>query len=623
VAHTPGAGSQHGLTLIALGVVFGDIGTSPLYALRESLGPHYDIAVTRANVLGVLSLIFWALVLVIAVKYAVFVLRADNDGEGGVLALTALIPRARGSRWRRGAVVLGLFGTALLYGDGAITPAISVLAAVEGLGLVTSGLEPYVVPISILILLGLFSVQRRGTGKIGSLFGPVMLLWFVTLGTLGVVHLVSEPGVLAAISPAYAVAFFAENTGRAFFVLGSVFLVVTGGEALYADMGHLGPRPIRRGWFLIVMPALLLNYFGQGALVIGDAATAANPFFLMAPAWGTLPLVILATAATIIASQALITGAFSITMQAIHLDYSPRMAVVQTSDRSRGQIYVPAVNWGLFAACVGLVIGFGSSSALAAAYGIAVTMTMVVTTVLFGVVAVTRFGWPRWVAIALTTAFLCVDLAFFGANIVKIRHGGWFPLAAGLVVFSVMTTWRHGRRIVYRRIRRSEVPVDEFVATLAARPKVRVPGTGIYMFPDPEHVPPSLVANLRHNHVLHESVVMLSVEVSSVPRVPRARRVRLRGLGIGFWQITLTYGFAETPDVPSDLATVIDGPSFDLAHTTYFIGRETVRSTIARSGMARWRERLFTMLHRNARSAADHFRLPPSRVVEIGLAVDI
>jgi KUP system potassium uptake protein len=623
VAHTPGPGSQHGLTLVALGVVFGDIGTSPLYALRESLGPNYDIAATGANVLGVLSLIFWALVLVIAVKYAVFVLRADNDGEGGVLALTALIPPTQGSRWRRGTVLLGLFGTALLYGDGAITPAISVLAAVEGLGLVTSTLEPYVVPISILILAGLFSVQHRGTGRIGSLFGPVMLIWFATLGSLGVVHLLSEPGVLVAVSPVHAVAFFAENTGRAFFVLGSVFLVVTGGEALYADMGHLGPRPIRRGWFLIVMPALLLNYFGQGALVLGDTAKAANPFFLRAPAWGTLPLVILATAATIIASQALITGAFSITMQAIHLDYSPRMAVVQTSDQSRGQIYVPAVNWGLFAACVGLVIGFGSSSALAAAYGIAVTMTMVVTTLLFGVVMVTRFGWPRWVVIVLTIVFLCVDLAFFGANIVKIRHGGWFPLVAGLTVFAVMTTWRHGRRIVYRRIRRSEVPVDEFVATLAARPKTRVPGTGVYMFPDSEHVPPSLVANLRHNHVLHESVVLLSVESASVPRVPRARRVRLRGLGIGFWQITLKYGFAETPDVPGDLATVIDGPSFDLDHTTFFIGRETVRSTVERSGMARWRERLFAVLHRNARSAADHFQLPPSRVVEIGMPVDI
>lgn len=622
MAHTRPKGSQAGLTLIALGVVFGDIGTSPLYALRESLGPHYDIAVTRANVLGVLSLIFWALVLVIAVKYASFVLRADNEGEGGVLALTALLPSRR-SRWRRGMLLIGLFGTALLYGDGAITPAISVLAAVEGLGVVTSTLEPYVVPLSILILLALFSVQRRGTGRIGSAFGPVMLLWFGTLGTLGAVHLVSDPSVLAAANPLHAVGFFADNTGRAFFVLGSVFLVVTGGEALYADMGHLGPGPIRRGWFAIVMPALLLNYFGQGALVLGDSAAAANPFFLMAPAWGTLPLVLLATAATVIASQALITGAFSITAQAIHLDYAPRMSVVQTSDQSRGQIYVPVVNWGLFVACVGLVIGFGSSSALAAAYGIAVTMTMVVTTALFGVVMVTRFGWPRWVVVGLTVVFLIVDLAFFGANIVKVRDGGWFPLLFGTAVFTVMTTWRHGRRLVYRHIRRSEVPVDEFVATLAARPKTRVPGTGVYMFPDPDHVPPSLVANLRHNHVLHESVVLLTVVTSSVPRVARARRVRLRGLGIGFWQVTLTYGFAETPDVPGDLAAVIDGPPFDRAHTTFFIGRETVRSTVERPGMARWRERLFAVLHRNARSAADHFRLPPHRVVEIGLPVDI
>lgn len=615
-----------GLTLAALGVVYGDIGTSPLYALRESLGEAYDIAATRSNVLGVLSLIFWALLLVIAVKYVVFVLRADNEGEGGILALTALISGPRGHLdrgWRRRLILLGLFGTALLYGDGAITPAISVLAAVEGLEVVTPLFQPYVIPIAVAILVGLFAVQRRGSGAVGAVFGPVMMVWFVVLAVLGSVHLVSDLSVLAAVNPFYAVHFFTHNGAGAFFTLGSVFLVVTGGEALYADMGHFGVGPIRLGWFSVVMPALLLNYFGQGALIISTPEAVTSPFFLLAPGWGALPLVVLATAATVIASQALITGAFSLTMQAIHLDYSPRMGVTQTSETEQGQIYISAVNWALLATCVGLVIGFGSSANLAAAYGVAVTTTMVVTTLLFGAVMRQRFGWSRWMVSALTVVFLIVDLAFFGANVFKIPSGGWFPLAAGLIMFAVLTTWRHGRQLLYQRTRRSDVPVEEFVANIASRPVSRVPGTGVYMFPDADHVPPSLVANLRHNHILHESVVLLAVRTATTPRVVPARRVRIRNLGIGFWQVTLNYGFAELPDVPHDLEGMTGPLAFQPAYTTYFISRETVRSTIEHSTMARWRERLFALLHRNARSAADHFQLPPNRVVEIGTPIEI
>jgi KUP system potassium uptake protein len=615
-----------GLTLAALGVVYGDIGTSPLYAVRESLGEAYDIAATRPNVFGVLSLVFWALVLVIAVKYVLFVLRADNQGEGGILALTALISGPRGhleSGRRRGLILLGLFGTALLYGDGAITPAISVLAAVEGLEVATPLFEPYVIPIAIAILVGLFAVQRKGSGAVGAVFGPVMVVWFAVLAALGGMQIIRAPSVLEAVNPAYAAAFFLENGIPAFLALGSVFLVVTGGEALYADMGHFGVGPIRIGWFTIVMPALLLNYFGQGALILSVPGAAESPFFLLAPGWALLPLVALATAATIIASQALITGAFSLTMQAIHLDYSPRMNVLQTSATQRGQIYLGAVNWALLATCIGLVVGFRRSTNLAAAYGVAVTSTMVVTTLLFAIVMRHRFAWPRWLVALLTAVFLGIDLAFFGANLFKIPNGGWFPLVAGLVVFTVLTTWRHGRGLLYQRTRRGDVPVDEFVANLASRPVPRVPGTGVYMFPDPQHVPPSLVANLRHNHVLHEAVVLLSVNTATTPRVPRARRTTVRDLGIGFWQMTLTYGFAETPDVPRDLEAMIEAPSFERAHTTYFISRETVRSTVEQSDMARWREHLFALLHRNASSAADHFRLPPSRVVEIGTPVEI
>lgn len=606
------------LTLGALGVVYGDIGTSPLYAIREALGEQYGLEVTRTSVLGVLSLVFWALLLIVTVKYIGFVMRADNQGEGGILALTSLLP-AGSATWL---MVIGIFGTALLYGDGAITPAISVLSAVEGLGIATSFFEPYVIPIAVAILVALFSVQRRGTGAVGAVFGPVMLIWFTVLAVLGLIQLVGEPSVLAAIDPRHAVDFFAERPFAAFRALGSVFLVVTGGEALYADMGHFGLRPIRIGWFGMVMPALLLNYFGQGALLLTSPDLVDSPFFRMAPGWALLPLVALATMATVIASQALISGAFSLTLQAVQLGYSPRLDIDHTSAEARGQIYVPVVNWALMVVCIGLVIGFGSSSALAAAYGIAVTATMVITSVLFYVVARGRWGWGRIAAGLPVAVFLAADLAFFGSNLLKVAQGGWFPLLVGLVILTLMLTWKTGRRLVYQRLRRGEVPIEAVIRNLVAQPVPRVPGTAVYMFPDAGRAPPAFLANLRTNHVVHEDVVFLSVEVADVPRLPPAVRDRVYRMGEGFHQVVLRFGFMEEPDVPGTLEGLMADVSFDREHTTYFLGRESVRSTPG-EGMARWRERLFVLLHRNATSAGDYFRLPADRVIEIGVPVEI
>lgn len=612
-----------GLTLAALGVVYGDIGTSPLYAVREALGEAYGIAVVRPNVLGVLSLVFWALVIVITVKYIGFVMRADNHGEGGILALTSLLPLKREPAGRRQVLVLlGLFGTALLYGDGAITPAISVLSAVEGLKVATPVFEPYVIPIAILILVALFSVQYQGTGRVGKFFGPVMVVWFAVLAVLGLGHIVEEPGILNAVNPVHAAAFFASHPGKSFRALGSVFLVVTGGEALYADMGHFGVRPIRRGWFTMVLPALVLNYFGQGALLIAHPEKIENPFFLLAPGWALVPLVILATMATVIASQALISGSFSLTLQAVQLGYSPRLGIDHTSAQERGQVYLRSINWALLAVCIGLVVGFRSSSNLAAAYGLAVTSTMVVTTLLFYAVAREAWGWRRSKTVAIVAVFLVVDLAFFGANVLKIPSGGWFPLLVGLVVFTLMTTWKTGRRLVYARLKRGVAPIEAVIRSLVAEHPTRVPGTAVYMFPEPGRTPPSFLANLRHNHVVHESVVFLSVSTAEVPRIPAAARDRVYDMGDGFFQITLQYGYMEEPDVPATLANLIADVSFDPTYTTYFLSRETVRAT-AREGMAPWREKLFVLLHRNATSAADYFRLPAGRVIEIGMPVEI
>ena len=614
-----------GLTLLALGVVYGDIGTSPLYAVRECFHGAYGVAVTRANVLGVLSLILWSLVLVVSLKYLVFITRADNRGEGGILALMALVVPARGMpegrHWRL--AVLGLFGAALLYGDGMIAPAMAVLSAVEGLTVATHFFEPWVIPATLAILVLLFLAQRRGTARIGAVFGPVMLLWFLTIAGLGLAGIARAPSVLAAVNPAHAAAFFAHNGWHAALVLAAVFLVVTGAESLYADMGHFGRRPIRLAWFGAVAPALILNYLGQGALLLTDPEAAHNPFYRLAPGWALYPLVALATAATIVASQAVISGAFSLTRQAIQLGYSPRLPVTHTSASEIGQIYIAPVNWLLMLACCGLVIGFGSSSNLAAAYGMAVTATMVITTLLFYVVARERWGWSPAAAGALAGGFLAADLAFFAANAVKIGHGGWFPLLVAAGVFALLATWKRGRSVLVERLRAAGLAPRLFLADVAAGRVARVPGTAVFMTAEAEGTPRTLLHNVKHNHVLHEQVVFLTVVTDEVPRVPMRNRVAVEDLGQGFHRIVAHYGFMQQPDIPAALA-LASSPEFpiDPMTTTYFVGREKLIPA-RKSGMARWREVLFSYLSRNAQSPTDFFRLPPNRVVELGAQVEL
>lgn len=613
------------LSLAALGIVYGDIGTSPLYALRECFhGPH-SIETTPANVLGVLSLIFWALIVIVSVKYLIFILRADNRGEGGILALMALAtttahPKPKTGQWVL--VLCGLFGAALLYGDGMITPAISVLSAVEGLKVATPLFEPYVIPITIVVLVGLFLVQRKGTAKVGAVFGPVMVVWFVTLAVLGLYQALQHPSVFGAMNPTYAVSFFARNGWHGFLVLGSVFLVVTGGEALYADMGHFGIKPIRMTWFSLVLPALMMNYFGQGALLVHNPEAAPNPFYRMAPDWALFPLVILATAATVIASQALISGAFSLTRQAVQLGYTPRMRIEHTSMREIGQIYIPAVNWTLMLACIGLVIGFGSSSNLAAAYGISVTGTMMITTILFFVVARERWKWSLPVAALLSTLFLVVDIAFFGANVVKILQGGWFPLVVAAVIFTLLTTWKSGRRILANRLRESTLPVEAFLEDSRLGSLARVSGTAVFMFGS-QGTPPALLHNIKHNKVLHETNVLLTVRTEEVPHVTLEERFTVSQMSHGFWRIVIRYGFMEDPDIPVVLRTIkAEGLSLKPMDTTYFLGREVLIATKL-PGMAMWREHLFAWMSQNARSATSFFQLPPNRVVELGTQVEI
>ena len=612
------------LALAALGVVYGDIGTSPLYAMREAFGEHTGIARTPENVYGILSLIFWALIIVISIKYLAFVMRADNRGEGGMIALTALVAPRRATTGRAGVLVLmGLFGASLLYGDSMITPAISVLSAVEGLKVATPFFEPYVIPITVVILVGLFVVQRQGTARVGRIFGPVTLLWFTTLGVLGAAEIVRHPEVLLAVSPHHAVRFFGANGAAGFFVLGSVFLVVTGGEALYADMGHFGRRPIRLTWFSVVLPALLLNYFGQGALIAGNPEAAEHPFFLMAPEWALYPLVALATLATVIASQAVISGAFSLTRQAVQMGYLPRLRIEHTSSREIGQIYVPSINWVLMIACIGLVVGFRESSALAAAYGVAVTTDMVFTTLLFSSVALLRWGWPRWKVALLATAFLVVDLAFWGANLVKIPHGGWFPLVVAGAIFACMTTWKTGRHILAKRLHATTLPFDFFLADVDMNPPPRVPGTAVFMYGNSDGTPPALLHNLVHNKVLHERVVLLTVETEEIPVVDDADRVQTKAMGHGFYRVVARYGFTEDPDIPSVLAKVKEpGLSFKPMETSYFLGRETLIPS-RNPGMAIWREHLFSVMSRNARPATSFFGLPPNRVVELGAQIEL
>jgi KUP system potassium uptake protein len=612
------------LSLGALGVVYGDIGTSPLYALRESLEGH-GLAPTPTNVLGVLSLIFWSLVLVISIKYLVFVMRADNDGEGGILALTALLMPSKlvrgGGRWLL--ILLGLFGTALLYGDGIITPAISVLSAVEGLKIVTTAFEPFIVPIAIVILILLFLIQPRGTGAVGRLFGPIMIIWFVTLGVLGVWHILREPSVLVALSPTYAINFFIVDGFKGFLVMGSVFLVVTGGEALYADMGHFGKLPIRIAWFVLVLPGLLLNYLGQGALVLRHPEAIESPLYLMAPQGLLIPFVILATMASVIASQALISGVFSITMQAMQLGYTPRLAIRHTSAQEAGQIYIPTINWLMMIACIGLVLGFESSSRLAAAYGIAVTLTMIITTILLIVLAKEKWKWPRIALIPFAIVFLTIDAAFLGANLFKIPDGGWFPLVVAVLIFTQLTTWKRGTQLVAERLRTGGLPIETFIDGLDWKEIRRVPGVAVFMTRNTDTVPPALLTNLRYNHVLHEKVVLLCAETVEVPRVLPVEREEITELERGFYQITLRFGFMEEINVPKVLENLVhEELIFRRERTTYFIGRQTLFAT-KNPGMPLWRETFFIAMHRNAGSAATYFALPAQQVIEIGTQLEL
>jgi KUP system potassium uptake protein len=618
------------LTLTALGVVYGDIGTSPLYAIRECFFGSHAVPPTYENVLGVLSLIIYALVLVISIKYVVIVMRADNQGEGGILALTALVPGRGGERGasarlavgRPVLIALGIFGTALLYGDGMITPAISVLGAIEGLEVVTPLFRPYVVPITVVILVALFAIQKFGTHRVGGLFGPIVIIWFVTIATLGVIWIVRAPAVLGAFDPRHALTFFAANGFAGFAVLGAVFLVVTGGEALYADMGHFGKNPIRLAWFSLVLPSLVLNYLGQGALLLLDPQTE-HPFFLLAPSWALIPLVGISTAAAIIASQALISGSFSITRQAIQLGLAPRLDVEHTSAREMGQIYVPQVNWALMIATVLIVVGFGSSGAVAAAYGIAVTLTMVITVLLLYVVMTERWKWPKPAAIAVMMFFLAIDLAFFGANALKLLQGGWVTLAVALLLFTLMTTWKTGRRLVAERLTARAIPLEAFTATVDAIRPVRVPGTAVFMTAQPTGTPPALAHNMQYNKVLHEHVIVLTVSTAQKPHVPEEERITVEPLPHGLFNVRVQYGFMEDPDVPAALLQAREqGLVLDADDVIYFLGRETIIVT-RRKGMAIWREKLFVLMARNAVRATAFFRLPPERVVELGVQVEM
>jgi KUP system potassium uptake protein len=611
------------LTLTAVGVVYGDIGTSPLYTIRECFFGTHPVPPTPENVLGVLSLVVYALLIVISIKYIAIVMRADNRGEGGILALTALIPAPKLGGSRNVLIALGIFGAALLYGDGMITPAITVLGAVEGLKVATPFFDPYVVPLTVVILIGIFTIQQHGTHRVGRLFGPVMVLWFGAIALLGVSWITRQPIVLTAFNPAHAVLFFRNNGLHGFAVLGAVFLAVTGGEALYADMGHFGKRPIRFAWFSLVLPALLINYFGQGALLLLDNTAIEQPFFLLAPSWALLPMVGLATAAAIIASQALISGAFSLTQQAVQLGYSPRMDIDHTSSHHMGQIYVPQVNWALMIGTIAIVLGFRSSSALAAAYGIAVTLTMVITAVLLHVIATERWHWPIGIAVAVTGIFLSIDLAFFGANLLKVLHGGWLPLVIGFLLFTLMTTWKTGRRLVAERLTARAVPLESFVADAIAHEPIRVPGTAVFMTAQPRGTPPALMHNLRHNKVLHQRVIILTVSTTHTPHVTPSERLTIDPLGRDLYNARLKYGFMDEPNVPDALANAAaHGLTIDLRDVTYFLGRETVIVT-DNPGMAMWREKLFVLMARNAVRATAFFKLPPDNVVELGVQVEI
>lgn len=612
------------LMLGAIGVVYGDIGTSPLYTLKESfLGPH-PLTVDRLHILGVLSLIFWSLMLVVTAKYVCVAMRADNRGEGGSFALLSLISRSLSDRkWAPALVLLGVLATCLFYGDAMITPAISVLSAVEGLTIVEAGLKPLVLPIAIGILFALFLLQSRGTAKIGGIFGPVILAYMAVLAVLGIANIAARPEVLLALSPVMALQFFAHDPKIAFLALGSVFLAVTGAETLYADMGHFGRRAIGFSWVLLVYPCLMLNYFGQGALMLGDPSTAANPFYLMAPDWARLPLVVLATAATVIASQAVISGAFSVTHQAIQLGYLPRLRIEHTSERAAGQIYIPAVNWGLLLMVGMLVVGFRESGRLASAYGIAVTGTMLITTLMLGVLIFLVWRWNRLLAAATIGLFLFVDGAFFASNITKIPDGGWFPLLVAAISFTVLTTWSKGRLLMRRRLEESALPLPIFIAS-AATSTHRVRGTSVFLSSSADAIPAALLHNLKHNQVLHERVIILTVNIEEVPYIDPAKRVELHDATQNFYRAILHYGFMEEVDIPRDLAGIQQcGTPFDMMSTSFFLGRQKLIASKKVPGMALWRERLFAWMLKSSESAMEFFKLPTNRVVELGSQVQI
>ncbi len=614
------------LTLAALGVVFGDIGTSPLYTFRETFGHAHGIAPIAANVYGLLSLILWSLILIVVVKYLVFILRADNRGEGGVLAMLALLlqPRESGHavRGRYALVLLGVFGTALLFGDGAITPAISVLSAMEGLEVVAPGLRPYVVIITVAILFSLFMVQSRGTVGIGKWFGPITLVWFLTIAVLGLKEIVHAPAILTAINPWHGVSFFARNGFAGFVVLGAVFLAVTGAEALYADIGHFGKRPIRLAAFALVLPSLALNYLGQGALLLRNPEAVSNPFYLLAPRWFLYPLLVIATLAAIVASQALISGAFSLAQQSVQLGYSPRLTIIHTSAHEHGQIYVPEVNHALMVGTLAIVFAFKTSSALSVAYGIAVTGTMAITTLLFAVIARVHWTWSMWRVAAFALGFLTIDLSFLGANALKISSGGWVPLAIATSLLVLMTTWKRGRVLVSDLMSRASMPLDLLLDDIRRKGLPRVSGTAVFLTSSTEGAPVVLLHHMKHNKALHEQVVLLSVSAVGVPSVPDSERLEVVGMGQGFFRVQAQFGFMETPNVPHVMALCEPfGVRARALETTYYLGHERLLAT-GFAPMARWRKKLFAVMARNARSATEFFGLPPNRVVELGAQLE-
>jgi len=622
--------TQAALTLAALGIVFGDIGTSPLYAVKETFSPAHGLPLTPAAILGGLSMIFWSLIVVVSLKYVVLVMRADNRGEGGTMALLALASNALKTRprTRQWVVLLGLLGAALFLGETVLTPAISVVSAIEGLEVGTPLFTRWVLPLSVLVLLGLFALQRLGTAKVGALFGPVCLLWFIVLGAVGIWNIWLNPGVLAALDPRHAYGFIANHalvSLASFGVLGAVLLAFTGTESLYADMGHFGKWPIRLAWFAVVLPALVLNYFGQGALLIANPAAVENPFYHAFPGWALYPMVVLATAATVIASQASITGTASLTRQAVQLGFLPRLNIVQTSARAYGQIYIPALNWFLLVMVLAAVLGFGSSSNLAQAYGVALTGTMLVTTILTFFVIRYAWGYPLWLCLAATGFFFLIDIVFFASAMLKVPHGGWFPLAIGVAVFVVMTTWRRGREVMFQRLSQSAVPLEPFLKSLLRDPPTRVPGTAIFLTATPDATPHALLHNLNHNKVLHERVVFLTVEIRDVPWVSFEERVTSERMGHGCWRVRVRFGFMNRPDVMRALEVCgALGLEFDMMQTSFFLSRQqVVPAPGGISSMARWRERMFAAMARNAGNITDYFNIPTNRVIELGTRVEI